>query len=154
MGIEVSKTLRMTSVLLVAAAVAWVAPRLDVVRTPSIRYTLMWIEGGPGNKGDYVSVPVSSPFIHHGLPSLLTKRIACVAGETLSFRDGQHFCDGIWLDRVLTRTSSGKPLAPWTWDGPVPPGKVFLLGDDPRSVDSRYLGFFDRASTTKELGLF
>jgi conjugal transfer pilin signal peptidase TrbI len=154
MGNPKSQTARIVAVSLLAGAIAWLLPHLNWVLTPSIRYTLLWIEGGQGAKGDYVAVPVQSPLVNRGHPERFTKRVGCVSGEILKFERGDHFCNGEWLDRVLPVASDGRPLQPLQWNGPVPPGKVFLVGDDPRSFDSRYLGFFDRSQTVLLKGLF
>ena len=146
MGIQTSHA-RIITVVLLAGAVAWLLPHLAIVRSHSIRYTLLWVMGGPGDKGDYVTVPIRHPFIERGRAEHLTKRIGCVGGEILTFSQGQHFCNGIVLDTVLPNASDGRPLSPWLWHGPIPEGMVFLVGDDPRSFDSRYLGFFDQSQT-------
>jgi conjugal transfer pilin signal peptidase TrbI len=146
MGIQTPHA-RILMVVLLAGAIAWLLPHLAIVRSHSIRYTLLWVRGGPGDKGDYVTVPISHPFIERGRAEHLTKRIGCVGGEILTFAQGQHFCNGTLLDIVLPNASDGRPLSPWAWQGPIPAGKVFLVGDDPRSFDSRYLGFFDQSKT-------
>jgi conjugal transfer pilin signal peptidase TrbI len=146
MGIQTSSVRLLILMILVSAAV-WLLPHLAFVRSHSVRYTLLWVMGGPGQKGDYVTVPIRHPFIERGRAEHLTKRIGCVGGEVLTFTEGQHFCNGALLDTVLPNTSDGRPLEPWRWHGPIPAGKVFLVGDDPRSFDSRYLGFFEQSQT-------
>ena len=71
--------------------------------------------------------------------SSYVKRVVATAGDVVGLEDGQLVVNG------------AKPVEPWVdsesmdgvWFGPVtvPPGAVFVLGDDrSRSVDSRDLG--------------
>jgi conjugal transfer pilin signal peptidase TrbI len=151
MGIQNSKALRIAVIAVIAGVVAWAAPRMTFVTvlSPSVHYSLMWDVGGVGRKGDYVIVPMPAQLRKDGGPTQLTKRVGCVSGEVLHFQQGQHYCNGVWLGAVLSRGSDGRKLKPFVWDGPIPEGKVYLVGDDPRSYDSRYLGFFDQGQTTR-----
>ena len=143
MGIESSKAFRIAVIGMIAGAISWGEPHVRVVRSPSIRYSVLWEVRGPVGKGDYVNVPLPAQFRRLGRPTLMTKRIGCVAGEMLRAANGGHYCNDVWLGAVLKFGSDGRPLEPFVWSGQVPSGKVYLVGDDPRSFDSRYLGFFD-----------
>ena len=149
MGAAGTKAYRVVVSALMAGAVAWIVPHLAWVHSHSIRYSLLWVVGGPGGKGDYVTVPVHHPLIRGPYNDHLTKRIGCVEGEVLRFENGGDYCGSYWLGRVLPRAYDGTPLKPFVWNGPIPAGKVFLVGDDPRSFDSRYLGFFNRTETVR-----
>ena len=153
MGIQESKVFRIAVVGAIAGVMAWVVPHFRTVLTPSVRYSLLWEVGGTGAKGDYVNVPLPLQFRKEGRPPRMTKRIGCVGGELLSYERGQHYCNGEWLGSVLKYGSDGRPLTPFVWNGLIPAGKVYLVGDDPRSYDSRYLGFFDQSQTIRLKGL-
>jgi len=153
MGIQSSKVFRLAVITILVAIVNWAEPHLRTVKTPSVRYSLLWEVGGTGGKGDYVRVPLPVELQKEGRPPRLTKRIGCVGGELLSFANGGHYCNGEWLGSVLKFGSDGRPLAPFVWNGVIPAGKVFLVGDDPRSFDSRYLGFFDQSQTIRLKGI-
>lgn len=118
--------------------------------TPSIKYRLLHEAPGEPHKGDYAYVEIFNPIIDAQRPVKLTKRVACTAGEQLTFRGGWHFCGEQALGRVLAQTKQGQSLAPFLWNGPIPPGMVFLAGDHERSFDSRYFGFV-RADALKRL---
>jgi len=129
-------------------------PRVVFAKTRSTRYHWLFTVTGIPRKGDYVNVEVRYPLLDPMKAVLLTKRVGCMPGERLEFLRGEHYCDGVLLDRVLARDSKGAPLAPFAWNGPIPWGKVFVVGDNPRSLDSRYFGFVDVAGLQRLWPLF
>lgn len=133
----------------IIVAIDQVGDRLDWVRGDSVPVTLAWIEGGRVNKGDYVLFETQHPIINEGRRSHLTKQVACVAGELLYF-DGETFsCNGQALGGVVRATSDGRAIDVVTFNGTIPDGKVFVMGNHPRSFDSRYLGLLDVAQVTR-----
>lgn len=153
MGIEAQKAYRLVVIAFVVGAVNWAVPHLAIVLSESVRYSVLWRVGGSIGKGDYVNVPLPEAFRRSGRPKWMTKRVGCVAGEILRVGNGGHYCDGEWMGAVLRFGSDGKALHPFVWDGPVPAGKVYLVGDSPLSYDSRYLGFFDQNEAVRLKGL-
>jgi len=108
--------------------------------TPSVKYTVLLVSAGPAHKGDYVTLEFYHQVIHADRAVKLTKRVACVAGDSLKYSNGHHYCNGAYLDTVLTRTTEGMRLPLFEFDGQIPDGMVFLVGDHERSFDSRYFG--------------
>ncbi len=141
-------------VIAIGATVAIVEPNLAASMTASVKYRLFWIDEGPGVKGDYVTFEKGHPLLKDGTPKMLTKRIACVAGETLSFDGHRHLCGEEVLGVVLDRTHEGKKLDPFVFNGVIPDGMVFVAGDHERSFDSRYFGFVAQRETTKLRGIW
>jgi type IV secretory pathway protease TraF len=47
------------------------------------------------------------------------------------------------LGQALAADSQGRPLPQFSFNGPVPVGKLFMVGTHPRSYDSKYYGFID-----------
>jgi type IV secretory pathway protease TraF len=165
LGIENSKAFRIAVIGAIAGAIAWAEPHIRVVGEKSVRYSVLWEVGGPVAKGDYVDVPMPAQFVRpnaSGLkgffmgpnPRLFTKRVGCMGGEILRAANGGHYCGDVWLGSALRYGSDGKPLHMFEWNGPVPYGKVFLTGDNPRSYDSRYLGFFEQSEAIRLKGLW
>jgi len=146
--------IRVAVILAIAGVVALIEPRLSIPLMQSVKYHAFLLDEGAPTKGDYVNFEVRNRVIDLDKAVTLTKRVACVAGERLEFRDEEHFCDGRPLGRVFLRTGKGIPLHAFAWNGPVPENKVFLSGDHPRSFDSRYFGFVEIASLQKLTPLF
>jgi conjugal transfer pilin signal peptidase TrbI len=124
--------------------------------TPSLNYRFFWISGSPAaiaeaRTGDYVAFTeyVPAPVNRE---AILIKRIGCAPGEQLSVDNNDaFFCNGKNLGHARHSTMEGAELKPFRFNGPVPPGKLFLIGDHPASFDSRYFGFVDRSRVKKRV---
>lgn len=114
--------------------------------TKSVKYSLLVKVTGAPQKGEYVNVRLYHEAIAADQAVQLTKRVGCVAGEQLRTDGGKHYCGTQFLGQALEKDSKGKKLPRFVWNGPVPPGKVYLVGDHPRSFDSRYFGFVNASS--------
>ena len=82
---------------------------------------------------------------------LLVKRVGCPPGGKLEIENGEaFFCDGVPIGMAATHTPpSGKPIKPVSFHSTsmdIPRHLVFLIGDNPQSYDSKYLGLFNISS--------
>lgn len=146
---------RLLRVCLIVVALGIVLDRVEFVETQSIPFRFGFEAFGAPARGDYARVPVQHPMIEGGHATTLTKRIACAAGDTLTFDGEAHYCNGVEVDTINVRVlDDGTPMPIFAFNGVVPPGKAFMLGTHPRSFDSRYLGFFDTANAVKVWGIF
>jgi type IV secretory pathway protease TraF len=73
----------------------------------------------------------------------LVKKVGCLPGQHLKVTMRQADCDGVKVGHIRHNTIDGKPISPALYDGVIPPGKVFLLGEHYYSYDSRYFGLVD-----------
>lgn len=148
---EVMKKLMVLAALVI---VVWGAmDRIVVSKGDSVPYTLFWSSPGKvAALGDYVNMTMAHPIIGDE-PALLTKRVACDSGQTIAFTGEIFLCDGKRLGGYITRTWDGKPLQPWSHTMVIPEGKAFVMGEHPRSFDSRYLGLVDKSQLTVVRGL-
>lgn len=71
---------------------------------------------------------------------LAIKRAVCLAGERLTVKEGGAQCNGVVLGNA--KQPVGNPKFEFT--GIIPPGKLFVMGDNERSWDSRYWGLLDQ----------
>jgi conjugal transfer pilin signal peptidase TrbI len=146
--------IRMASVAAVVALITYVHMGIVIPMTPSVKYHVLLESSGVPAKGDYVDVDVFHAGIDQERAVRLTKRIACVAGEVLRYENGRHYCGNDYLGVVLKRTSKGLPLQAFEFNGVIPAGKVFLVGDHERSFDSRYIGLVNESALTRLTPIF
>ncbi len=115
--------------------------RLNLVIPPSVRYWIFWVKHRNADsimQNQYVrlvTTKIKSDFCH-GRCSVV-KRVGCISGSHLTRKGRDYFCD----DRMISRGLADKPL--FDYDGIIPDGKYFMIGDHQRSHDSKAVGFFD-----------
>jgi type IV secretory pathway protease TraF len=68
------------------------------------------------------------------------KRLAGGPGATVCRGAWGWSVDGAWLGNVQVADSRGRALPVWRGCFVVPEGHVVVVGDHPRSFDSRYFG--------------
>ena len=122
---------------------------LVIVTTPSIEPKILWTLSGSPNKGEFGLFEIANPLIADGSTHRLTKMVGCSPGELLHTKYPHFFCEGKLIATAKTHSPDGRELPKFIFNGPIPLGKVFMLGQHENSFDSRYLGFIDLNSTTK-----
>lgn len=124
--------------------VALIPMRLTVVVTNSVKYRVFWSYSPDPLKyvhGQYVRANT-----HKNLPGVscdpcsIVKKVGCQAGDHLSCQEGQFFCNTVPICKALPG------IKPFEFNGTVPEGKVFLIGDSLDSYDSRYFGFIEEGA--------
>lgn len=130
-----------------------VKPHLTIEPTRSTNHFLYWRM--PANttvsKGQYITFFQFDPYIieiqvkHMKRPAIepLLKRVACMEGESLKVDHHDYYCGDKYLGRARSKTPSGRILSAFNYNGPVPKGKLFVIGDRDASFDSKYFGFID-----------
>jgi signal peptidase I len=122
---------------------SFIPSRITITKTTSVKYTVFWSLGPDADKienGDYIRFTKSLDFQTYGCdPCSIVKRIACFAGERLKREGDSYFCQ----EKLLCKINGPYDKEPFDFDGRVPPKKVFVIGDNPQSYDSRYFGFID-----------
>ncbi|WP_429886026.1 S26 family signal peptidase [Geoalkalibacter halelectricus] len=84
--------------------------------------------------------------VRNGGEVRVIKRIGCVEGQRLVVVEREYFCEGVWLGRAKEVSRKGEPLTAFVFNGKIPAGEVFVVGDHPDSFDSRYFGLVGRAA--------
>jgi type IV secretory pathway protease TraF len=124
--------------------VALIPMRLTVTVTNSVKHRVFWSYPPDPQKivhGQYVraSAHLDMPQVSCD-PCSIVKKVGCRAGDHLSSQSGQFFCNTVPICRALPGNE------PFEFNGTVPEGKVFLIGDSLDSYDSRYFGFIDEGA--------
>ncbi len=117
--------------------------------TASVDHRIGFISSDIPMKGDYVNFKFSHPLVLGGEDVRLTKKYICGFGDVIQTKGRDLYCNGEKLAAALEYTESGKSLDVFNWDGPIPDGKVFVLGDADESFDSRYWGFVESENLHK-----
>lgn len=154
------ETKRLLTFLVVALPLALLASMIPgnviINKTKSVPFALMLKSSSTPEKGDYVTYPLKKSrhdYIEDSV--LVTKRVECIAGEYLALTPYNIYtCNNNPLGRTLTETSDGRLIKPFHWNGPVPNGKVFLMGSHTLSFDSRAWGFADADKLKRVIPLF
>ena len=111
--------------------------------TPSVAYRVVYVDYGSSAlaRGDLVVYSFMGQAAERDYPGLRTqaffKRIAGIAGDTVTVRDRDVFVNGTLVGRAKTHTFDRRPLAPIA-PIVIPPGFLYVQGTSPDSFDSRY----------------
>ncbi|WP_306549135.1 S26 family signal peptidase [Desulfobulbus sp.] len=129
---------------------AWLPGRVTVATSGSLDHRLFFLLPTPAKVelGDYLV------FRHRDLSQVqlglradhdqMIKKVGCLPGEEMTLDAANHFfCNGRLLGQALEADSKGRPLPLFSFNGPVPADKLFMVGTHPRSYDSKYYGFID-----------
>jgi type IV secretory pathway protease TraF len=129
---------------------AWLPGRMTVATSGSLEHRVFFLLPAPAKVelGDYLV------FRHQGLSQMqpglradhdqMIKKVGCLPGEQLTMDAANHFfCNGRSLGQALETDSKGRSLPIFSFNGPVPADKLFMVGTHPRSYDSKYYGFID-----------
>ena len=136
-------------VLAVCGALSYLVHRkIAVSFSPSLRYTLFYLENRQGDKirrDEYVLFTVDYPLVHDVMNALniktATKQVACAEGDLLVVSRKDYYCNGVYLGRAKDRSFKGELVDNFKYDGVVPAGRLFVMGHTIDSLDSRYFGF-------------
>jgi len=137
-------------VLALAAALgAWLPAHVGVSVSASLRHRVFFL-GAPDDiaQGDYVmfrerDASLDKYIVVRENNGLLVKKIACTPGQELTTYNGMYYCDGEYLGYALDHDSKGNKLPRFIFNGTIPDKKYFVIGENIRSYDSKYMGFVD-----------
>ncbi len=81
----------------------------------------------------------------------LTKKIACMAPSQVQYKAGHYYCDGFLMTHDFLNPTKGAVGTTHQ----LQPGEYFVLGDHPRSLDSRIFKTISRQQIrSKAVGLW
>jgi len=110
---------------------------------PCLSQTLFLVsKGSQVERGDYIAFRFLIPDDrYHPYGQVFVKRVAGKPGDLLQVYGRNFWLDGSWIGQARERDSRGRLVGHFAWNGAVPNGKLFALGEGPQSYDSRYWGF-------------
>jgi signal peptidase I/conjugal transfer pilin signal peptidase TrbI len=123
--------------------------KFSVTLTPSLKHRVYWLTRNPDRveKGDYVLFRHRELSTRMGIKNSedVMKILGCNEGELLTVdADKKFFCNGEYLVRAKDFSLKGEPLQHFVFNGPVPKGFMFVMGQHKDSFDSRYFGFVEK----------
>ena len=138
----------MISLLAVGTALPY---KISVTITPSLTKRVFWINHNPDHvgHGDYVLFAYRNETIANVLGKRsedMMKIIGCDEGETLTVDENKSFyCNGEYLVKAKDRSLKGVPLPQFVYNGAIPAGFMFVMGQHRDSYDSRYFGLLEKS---------
>jgi len=112
--------------------ISFIKVGINVDESLPYRFFLIFPALTPPKEGDLVAVKLAD--------KLVVKRVGCAFPARLEVKNSRFFC----LSTTYGRKFLGEALLPsrYTYAGQIPKGCYFLVGEHPRSYDSRYWGLF------------
>jgi signal peptidase I/conjugal transfer pilin signal peptidase TrbI len=75
----------------------------------------------------------------------MLKVIGCNEGDQLTVdAEKKFYCNSEYLVRAKDISLKGEPLQHFVFNGQIPKGAMFVIGQHKDSYDSRYFGFVDK----------
>lgn len=95
-------------------------------------------------KGKIVSFnfPLDTQYFKKDTP--FAKEVKCESGDILTTQGREYFCNSNPIGKARITDSKGKPIKQFIFNGVIPKDSYFVMGDNPKSFDSRYWGLLGK----------
>ena len=136
------------TVLLVAGTL--IPYKISVTLTPSLKHRVYWLIRNPDKvvRGDYVLFRHKELSARMGMKKSedVMKILGCNERDLLTVdAEKKFYCNGEYLVRAKDISLKGEPLQHFVFNGTIPKGVMFVMGQHKDSFDSRYFGFVDKS---------
>ena len=128
----------------------WLPGHISVTLTPSLGYRIFFLTEPESNffkEGDYL---LFQKHLQNAKTDRLLKKVGCASGHRLTVSNGAYYCDENYLGHALVRDTKGNQLPQFIFNGVVPANSLFMIGNHPRSYDSKYFGFIHTGNVLKK----
>ena len=148
---------RLFFVILAVSVAGTVIPRnIGITLTPSLANRVFWVSRNPHRvgKGDYVFFEDAELARQVGKPEHpnIFKIIRCDEGDTLTVDAGKRFfCNGEFLGVAKDYSVKGQKMQYFEFNGKIPRGFMFVMGEHKDSYDSRYFGLKEKSRVRAKL---
>jgi signal peptidase I/conjugal transfer pilin signal peptidase TrbI len=124
--------------------------KISVTLTPSLKHRIYWLNRNSDKvvRGDYVLFRHKELSARMGLKKTedVMKILGCNEGDLLTVdAEKKFYCNGEYLVRAKVISLKGEPLQHFVFNGTIPNGFMFVMGQHKDSYDSRYFGFVDKS---------
>lgn len=141
----------------VAVVAGTLVPRkIGITLTPSLDHRLFWVSRNPARVGRGDCVFFVDPDLARkvGKPDVpnFFKIIRCDEGDILYVdAEKRFFCNGAFLGIAKDYSRKGEKMRYFVFNGKIPRGSMFVMGEHRDSYDSRYFGFVDKSRVRARL---
>lgn len=148
---------RLFFVILAVTVIGTVVPRkVGIILTPSLSHRVYWVSRNPHRvgRGDYVFFEDAELARKVGKPEHpnIFKLIGCDEGDTLTVDAGRRFfCNGVFLGAAKDYSLTGDKMQSFAFNGKIPLGYMFVMGEHRDSYDSRYFGLKEKSRVRARL---
>jgi conjugal transfer pilin signal peptidase TrbI len=124
--------------------------KFSVTLTPSLKHRVYWLIRNPDKvvRGDYVLFRYKELSARMGMKKSedVMKILGCNEGDLLTVdAEKRFYCNGEYLVRAKDLSLKGERLQHFDFNGTLPKGVMFVMGQHKDSYDSRYFGFVDKS---------
>ena len=148
---------RLFFIILAVVVTGTVIPRnIGIILTPSLAHRVFWVSRNPQHVGggDYVYFEDAELARKVGKPEHpnIFKIIRCDEGDTLTVDAGKRFfCNGEFLGAAKDYSRKGERMQYFAFNGKIPRGFMFVMGEHNDSYDSRYFGLEEKSRVRAKL---
>lgn len=137
--------------LVAAVVVSTITAHITITITPSVDPRVFWTlqvdkdEDFKVARDSYIRARVTIDFPSQPCVNCsIVKRVGCAPGSYLETRGKDFYCDGSFIGKAKRQDFMRFNLR-------LSKGQVFLIGDNPRSYDSRYFGLVNKNAIDAKL---
>jgi len=130
--------------------------RIGIILTPSLAHRIFWVSKDPQQvgRGDYVFFEDAELARKVGKPEHpnIFKLIRCDEGDILTVDAEKRFsCNGEFLGAAKDYSLKGEKMQYFAFNGKIPKGFMFVMGEHKDSYDSRYFGLKEKSRVRAKL---